>query len=84
MCSRGKKKGKSNARSDGFCVRDSEAKKRALQPLHIYCSITNSYSSTTESNKQNPRDRTLDLPFFVCYLHLISIKDLPSAAPSDS
>ena len=51
---------KSKVLSSGFCVRDSEDEQRALQLLYIYCSIANSCSSAPESNKQNPRDRTLD------------------------
>ena len=52
MCFRRKKNGKSKVFSDGFCVRESESGKRALQLLHSYCSITNSYSSAPETNKQ--------------------------------
>ena len=37
-----------------------------------------------EPNKQNPRDRTLDLPFFFCYKHIPSLKNLPSPAPNES
>ena len=46
-----KKRGKSKGLSRGFCVRDAEAAQRALQLLHIYCSIANSYSLAPESNK---------------------------------
>ena len=79
-----KKKSKSKVLSGGFCVHDSETEQRALQLLHIYCSIANSYSSAPESNKQNLRDRTLDVPFFFCYKHLTSLENLPSSAPSES
>ena len=59
------KKGKSEVLSRGFCLRDSEAEQRPLQFLHIYCSIVNCYSKlASRSIKQNPQDRTLDLPFF--------------------
>ena len=47
-------------------------------------SVVKSYSSAPRSIKQNPRDRTLDLPFFFCYKHLTSLKNLSSAAPSES
>ena len=33
----------------------------------------NAFCSISESNKQNPRGRTLDLPFF-CYEHITSLK----------
>ena len=67
-----------------FCLRDSEAEQRALQFLHIHCSNVDSYSPAPESNKQNPPDRTLDLPFFFCYKHITSLKSLLSRAPSES
>ena len=57
---------------------------RALQFLHIYCSDVHSHSSAPESNKQNLRDRTLDLPSFFCYKHIPSLKNLPSPAPNES
>ena len=79
-----KKKGKSKVLSRGFCLFDSETEQRALQFLHIYCSEVRSHSSAPESNKQNPRDRTLDLPFFFCYKHIPSLKNLPSPAPNES
>ena len=44
--------------------------------LYALCSVS-------ESNKQNPRDRTLDLPFFR-YKHIPSLKNFPSPAPNDS
>ena len=44
----------------------------------------NSLCSVSESNKQNPRDRNLDLPFFFRYKHIPSLKNLPSPAPSES
>ena len=72
MCVRRKKRGKSKLLSGGFCLRDSEAEQRALQFLHIYCLNFNSYSSAPESIRQNPRDRTMDLPF--CYKHMTSLK----------
>ena len=84
MCFRRKKKGKSKVPSGEFCLRDSEVEQRALHLLHIHCSNVNSYCSAPESNKQNLRDITLDLPFFFCYKHLSSLKNLPSAAPSES
>ena len=63
---------------------DSETEQRALQFLHIYCSDVRSHSSAPESNKQNPRDRTLDLPFFCRFKHIPSLKNLPSPAPNES
>ena len=53
--------------SRGFCLIDSETEQRALQFLHIYCSDERSHSSAPESNKQDPRDRTLDLSIFFRY-----------------
>ena len=43
-----------------------------------------SHSSALESNKQNPRDRTLDLPFFFLYKHITSLKNLPLPVPNES
>ena len=63
---------------------DSETEQRALQLLHIYCSDVRRHFSAPESNKQNPRDRTLDLPFFFRYKHIPSFKNLPSPAPNES
>ena len=84
MCFRPEKKGKSKALSGGFRLRDSEAEQRALQSLHIYCSNVDSYSSGPESNKQNLRDRTLDLAFFLRYKHKTSLTNLPSPTPSEN
>ena len=84
MCLRRKKKGKSEVLSGGFCLRDSEAEQRALRFLHIYCSDVNSYSSAFESNRSNPGDRTMDLPFFFRLKHITSLKSLPLPAPSES
>ena len=63
MCLYRQKKGKSKVLSRGFCSFNSETEQRALQFLHIYCSDVRNHSSAPESNKQNPRDRTLDLLF---------------------
>ena len=71
-----KKKGKSKVLSRRFCLFDSEAEQRELQFLHIYCSDVRSHSTAPESNKQNPRDRTLDLPIFFHYKHITSLKNL--------
>ena len=84
MCFRRKEKGKSKVLSGGFCLRDSEAKQKALQLLHIYCSNVGSYSSAPESNKQNTPDRALDLPLFFHYEHITSLINLPSPVPSES
>ena len=70
--------------SRGFCLFDSETEQRALQFLHICCSDVCSHSSAPESNKQNPRDRTLDLPFFCRYKRIPSLKNLSSPAPNKS
>ena len=48
------------------------------QFLHIYCSAMNSYSSASESNRQNPPYRTIDLPFFFRYKHLNFLKNVSS------
>ena len=56
----------------------------ALQFLHIDYSDVRSHSSAHESNKQNPRDRTLDLPFFFCFKHIPPLENLPSPAPNES
>ena len=76
--------GKSKVLSRGFCLFDSETKQRALQFLHIYCSGVRSHSSAPESNKQNPRDRPLDLPFTFRHKSIPSLKSLPSPAPNES
>ena len=76
--------GKSKVLSHGLCLFDSETEQRALQFLHIYCSDVRSHSSVPKSNKQNPRDRTLDLPIFFRYKRLPSLKNLPSPAPNES
>ena len=44
----------------------------------------NALCSVSGSNKQNPRDRTLDLPIFFRYKHIHSPKNLPSPAPNES
>ena len=49
--------------------------------MHEFC---NGLCLASESRKQNPRDRTLDLAFFFCYKHLTALKNFPSAAPSKS
>ena len=38
----------------------------------------------SESSKQNPLDRTLDLPIFFRYKHIPSLKNRPSPAPNES
>ena len=84
MCLRRKKKGKPKVLSGGFCLRDSEAEQRASQLLHIYSSNVDSYSSASESKKQNPPDRFFNLPFFFHYKHITSLKNHPSPAPDES
>ena len=44
----------------------------------------NALCLVSEKNKQNPRDRTLDLPFFFRYKHVPSLKSLPLPAPNES
>ena len=78
------KKGKSKVLCSGFCLFDSETEEKALQFLHIYCSDERSHSAAHESNKQNSRDRTLDLSIFFRYKHITSLKNLPSPAPNES
>ena len=75
---------KSKVLSREFCLFDSETEQSAVQFLHIYCSDVHSHSSAPESNKQNLRDRTLDLPFFFRYKYMPSLKNLPSPAPTES
>ena len=84
MCLERKKKVKSKVLSRRFCLFDSGTEQSVFQFLHIYCSDVRSHSSAPESNKQNPRDRTLDLPFFFRYKHIPSLKNLPSPAPNES
>ena len=67
-----------------FCLFDSETEHRALQFLLIYCSDVRCHSSAPESNKQNPQDRSLDLPIFFRYKNIRSLKNLPSPAPNES
>ena len=38
------------------------------------CKNCNALCSVSESNKQDPRDRTLDLPFIVYHKHIPSLK----------
>ena len=52
--------------------------------MHIYCSNVNSCSSAPESKRQNPPDRTMDLPFFLRCKNITSPKKVPSPAPSES
>ena len=77
-------KGKSKVMSGGFCLRDSKAEQRILQLLHIYCSNLNSCSSVPESYEPNPLERTLDLPLFLRYQFITSLRNLPYPAPSES
>ena len=75
---------KSKVVSRGFCLRDSEAEQRASQFLHIYCSNVNNYSSAPESNRPNPPDGTMDLPFFFRYKHITYLKYVPLPTPIQS
>ena len=76
--------GKSKVLSRRFCLLDSETEQRAFKFLHIYCTDVRSHSSAPESNKQNPRDRTLDSPICFRYKRKPSLKKLPSPPPNES
>ena len=39
--------------------------------------MKNNYHTAPELYKQNPRDRTFDLPFFFLYKHITSLESLP-------
>ena len=52
--------------------------------VHLSNKNCNALCSVSESNKQNPRDRTLDLSIFFRYKHIPSLKNLPSPAPNES
>ena len=67
-----------------FCLRDLEAEEKLLTFECYTCKDCNAFCLASESRKQNPPDRTLDLPFFIRYKHLTSLKNLPSPAPSES
>ena len=84
MCLRRKKEGKSKVLSGKFYIRDLEAEQRALPFSHVYCSNVNSYSSPSESNRQNPPDRTMDLSFFSRCKDITSLENLFSLEPSES
>ena len=84
MCLLRNKKGKSKALSGGLCLRDLEAKQKALQFLHMKRSNVCSYSSASKLRKQDPSDRTLELPFVFCNKHTASFKNHPSPAPSEN
>ena len=83
MCLRRKKKGKYKVLSGGFCLHDSEAEQRALEFFHIYCSNLNSYSSAPESNRQNPPNRAMDLPFLFRCMDTTSLKNVPLPTASE-
>ena len=44
----------------------------------------NAFSSASESNKQNPRDRTLDLHLCFRYKHIVSLESHLSFAQAES
>ena len=79
MCLRRKKRGESKVLSRRFRLRDSESAQRALRFLNIHCSNVNSYSSAPGSNRPNPPDRTVDLPFFFRYKHITSLNLLKAS-----
>ena len=70
-----------DAREINICTRN---RAEGITILHIYCSDVRSYSSAPESNKQNPCDRTPDLPILFRYKRIPSLKNLPSPAPNES
>ena len=83
MYLRRKKNGKCKVLSGGF-VYVIQKPSRGITILAIfYCSNENSYPAP-ESSKQNPPDRTLDLPFFFHYEHITSLKNLPSPTSGES
>ena len=71
-------KGKCKVSSRGFCLFDSEAEQQASKFSSIFS--LNETITTQQSNKQNPRDRTLDLLFILRYKHMIPIKSHLSLA----
>ena len=79
-----KYEGKSKVLCSGLCLPDSEAKREALQFLHMQHSNVSRYSSAPKLLKQNPPDRTLDLPVFFLLKHITSLKDHPSLALGES
>ena len=48
------------------------------------CKNCNALCSVSESNKQNLRNRTLVVPFFFRYKHMLSFKYLPSPERNES
>ena len=44
----------------------------------------NVFCAAAESNKQDPRDRASDFPFFFRYKHITSLKDYLSLAHDES
>ena len=62
----------------------NQTDQRILHFLHIYRSNVNSYPVAPESNKQNPPDRAIDLPFLFPHKQITSLKKLPLPAPSES
>ena len=82
--------------SGGFCLRDSEATQEALrffhmqhpnasiQSFHMQHPNVSSYSSAPKSRKQDPQNRTLDLPFLFHNKHITSLTNHPSPTPSES
>ena len=66
--------GESKVLSRGFCIIGSGAISEDYSAFH----------SASESNKQNPRDRTLDLPFFFRYKHTTSLENQFSPAQGET
>ena len=87
MCLGRKKKDKSRVLSGGICVRDSEAEQREQRHYKSCIFIAQLQTVTLQLLNQINKireTRTLDLPFFFCYKHPASLRNLPSAAPSES
>ena len=80
-----KKKGKSKVLSRGFRLLSQNPSRR-----HYNCRVfaarlkLNNYRAAPESNIQNRRGRTLDLPFFFHYKYVTALKTHFSLAPGES
>ena len=80
---RRKEKNKPKILSPGF-VYLIQKLSRVHTILAFYCSNVNSYSSAPESNRPNPLDRTMDLPFFFRYKHVTTLKHVTSPISNES
>ena len=80
MCLQRKKKGKSKALSDRFCLRDLEAEQRALQFLHIHCSNVNNTPPQLVSQETRSARQKYGFTLFFRYKDITSLKNVPSPA----